>query len=333
MWIAERMIIIRPSKWRTVRKTGVGGAMETLPSSEVEDLIARAIAGLDEDEQLPSDNPTGWLAIARLHSLANREVVDASLSACTDADPLRRRVGAAVLGQLGHSKVGFEPAFAGERYRGLAGLLAAEREGPGDPSVLSEACFALGHLHDPRAIPALLELREHPDANVRSGVVFGLSGHEAPEAIVGLIALASDTDEDVRDWSTFGLGQLIDADTPAIRAALHARLDDPCIDARDEAIEGLALRGDQSVLPVLIRELHNGVGHQLLDAAIALASPQLCEALAAAATDGLVVEARHGPFDLTKTWVEAMRACGCQMSETVGSVDAPVKNVPPDTAP
>jgi HEAT repeat protein len=307
--------------------------METVPSSEVEDLIARAMIGFDEDEQPPSDNPAGWLAIGRLHSLGSREVLDASLAACTDADPLRRRVGAAVLGQLGHSKVGFEPVFAEERYRGLAGLLVAEREGPGDPSVLDDVCVALGHLHDPRAIPALLELREHPDANVRFGVVFGLSGYEAPEAIDGLIALSSDTDEHVRDWSTFGLGQLIDVDTPAIRAALHARLDDSCIDARDEAIEGLALRGDQSVLPVLIRELHNGVGHQLLDAAIALAKPQLCEALAAAATGGLVVEARRGPYDLTKTWVEAMRVCGCQMSEAAGSVDASVKNFPPDTAP
>jgi hypothetical protein len=71
------------------------------------------------------------------------------------------------------------------------------------------------------------------------------------------------------------------------------------------------LRGDQSVLPVLIRELHNGVALPLLTAAIALARAQLCEALAAAATGGLVVEARYGPYDLAETWAEAMRACGC----------------------
>jgi hypothetical protein len=286
-------------------------AMEPLPSSEVEDLFASAIAGVDKDEQLHSDNPTGWLAIARRHDLASRKVLDASLAACTDADPLRRRVGAAVLGQLGRSKVRAEPVFAEERYSGLAGLLVAEREGPADPGVLNGACVALGHLHDPRAIPALLELVEHPDANVRFGVVWGLSGYEAPEAIDGLIALSSDIDKHVRDWATFGLGQLIDADTPAIRAALHARLDDPCTDARNEAIEGLASRGDQSVLPILIRELHTGVAFPLLNAAIALATPQLCESLAAAEAGGLVLEARYGPPDLRETWEEAMRACGC----------------------
>ncbi len=285
--------------------------METVSSSDVENLFARAMIGLDEDEQMPSDNPTGWLAIGHLHGLATREVLDTALAACTDSDPLRRRVGAAVLGQLGHSSVGFEPVFAEERYKGLAGLLAAEREGPCDPRVLNDACVALGHLHDPRAIPALLELREHPDANVRLGVVSGLSGYEIPEAIDALIALSSDPDEEVRDWSTFGLGQMIDADTPAIRAALHARLDDPCVDARNEAIQGLASRGDETVLPVLIRELHGAVALPLLEAAIALASPKLCDALAAAAGGGLVVEMEHGSFDLKEAWAEAIRACGC----------------------
>ncbi|HUC66185.1 MAG TPA: HEAT repeat domain-containing protein [Stellaceae bacterium] len=286
-------------------------------ATEVEDLISRAMIALDEDEQF--DNPIGWTAIRRLHSLGSREVLNASLAACADADALRRRIGAAILGQLGHSKVDFEPIFTEERYQGLMGLLAAELEGPNNPDVLSDVCFALGHLHDPRAIPALLRLRGHPDANVRSGVVSGLSGYNIPEAIDGLMELSTDSEEHVRNWATFGLGQLISTDTPAIRAALHARLDDPCIDARNEAIEGLATRGDQSVMPVLIRELSTGVALPLLNAAIALARPELCEALAEAADGGLVVKALHEPYDLTKTWAEAMRVCGCETSDAVGS--------------
>lgn len=291
--------------------------METAPLSEVEDLIARAMIGLDEEERPRSDSPTGWQAIVCLHHLASREVLDASLAACTDANPLRRRVGAAVLGQLGHTKIGFEPVFTEERYEGLAGLLAAERAGAADPYVLNDVCIALGHLHDPRAISALLELREHPDAGVRFGVVSGLSGHQTPEAVDGLIALSSDSNEDVRNWSTFGLGQLTGMDTPRIRAALHARLDDPCIDARNEAIEGLARRGDHAVLSVLIRELQDGVALPLLNAAIALASPELCGALTSAMARGLTVEASNRPYDLTKVWVEAMHACGCQIAEVL----------------
>lgn len=293
--------------------------MEALPSNEVEDLFASAMIGLDEDEESSPENPTGWLAIARLHSLASQEVLAATLAACNAVDPLRRRVGAAVLGQLGHSSVGFGPVFfAEERYGGLANLLANEREGPGDPGVLNDVCVALGHLHDPRAIPALLELRQHPNAHVRLGVVSGLSGHAMPEAITGLIALSSDSDGHVRDWATFGLGQMIATDSPAIRAALYARLDDPRIDARNEAIEGLATRRDEAVLPVLIRELHDQLALPLLDAAIALARPELCEALVAAKIGGLVVPTRHGPYDLTKTWAKAMKACGCQGLEAFG---------------
>lgn len=280
-------------------------------SKEVDDLFARAMIGLDDEEGRAWEDGTGWAAIARLHGLGSQAVLDAALAACHDADPLRRRIGAAVLGQLGHSVIGFEPVFVEQRYHGLAELLTAECAGPQNIEVMSDVCVAFGHLGDPRAIPALLELRNHPEASVRFGVALGLSGHSLPDAIDGLIALSSDTEESVRDWSTFGLAQMTDADTPTIRAALHARLDDPCVEARNEAIEGLASRGDRSVLPVLIRELKNGVSQPLLDAAITLACPELCEALIAAKAGGLVVQAFHGPYDLAPVWKEAMRACGC----------------------
>jgi HEAT repeat protein len=282
--------------------------------SQVETLFARAMIGLDEEESAPaSDNPTGWHAIVCLHRLASREVLATSLAACADSLPLGRRIGAAVLGQLGHTGIGFEPVFTEERYQGLASLLATEITGAADPDVLNDACVALGHLRDPRAIPALLALQNHADVRVRLGVVHGLSAHCTLAAIDGLIALSSDSDEEVRDWSTFGLAQLIDADTPAVRAALHARLNDPCINARNEAIEGLATRGDLSVLPVLINELHGQVALPLLNAAISLASPKLCEALADAAANGLVVEALGGLYDLKESWSEAMQACGCRV--------------------
>ena len=201
-------------------------------------IFARALSELEEYTESHSDNLADLSAIVRLHRLASREVLNAALTATTDAAPLRRRVGAAVLGQLGHAGPGFEPVFVDERYFGFAALLEAERTGQCDPDVLSDACIALGHLGDRRAIPALLGLLGHPDAKVRRGVVSGLSGHDAPEAVGGLIALSSDADDDIRDWATFGLAQLVEVDTPALRAALRARLDDPCIDVRSEAIEG-----------------------------------------------------------------------------------------------
>ncbi|WP_430913860.1 HEAT repeat domain-containing protein [Methylobacterium sp. sgz302541] len=281
------------------------------PSILVSDLFRSAMTGLDREEEYPIEPPVGWSAISRLQAMGTAEVFNVALAACVDPNPVKRRVGAAVLGQLGHIPPADTPVLREERFRALSDLLAAERVGAADPAVLKEACYALGHLHDPRAIPALLELRTHPDARVRSSVVSGLSGYEEPEAIDSLIALSADADADVRDWATFGLGQLIASDTPALRAALHARLDDTCVDARNEAIEGLATRGDLTVLPVLIRELHQQVALPLLDAAAALAAPELCEALSAARERGLVIQVSHSPYDLLTAWTDASRACGC----------------------
>lgn len=274
-------------------------------------LFELAMIGLDEELPAPRAELTGWAAVNHLHRLGSREVLDLALAACIEPEPLRRRVGACILGQLGHAKIGFEPVFMEERYEGLTKLLAAEKAGPGDPAVLVDTCIALGHLHDPRAIPMLLQLGTHPEAGVRRAVASALGGHLENEAVDGLILLSGDADEEVRDWATFELGQLIECDTPTLRAALHARLDDHSADIRGEAIEGLAKRGDRSVLPTLIRELHIGVSQPLLDAAIALATPDLCEALAAAKQGGLLVQASHGPFDLSSEWDEATRACGC----------------------
>ncbi|TDR87187.1 HEAT repeat protein [Enterovirga rhinocerotis] len=269
--------------------------MQSLPSVDIDDLFRRAMIGLDDDDLGSIDDPTGWIAIGRLQRMANRAVLEMALTFCVDTDPLKRRVGAHVLAQLGHSKPGFEPVFVEERLAGLIGLLEAERDGRRDPGVLAAVCTAFGHLPDIRAIPSLLALMSHRDPNVRSGVVHGLSGHEDDAAIEGLIALSEDPADRVRDWATFELGQVIEMDTPTIRAALHARLDDACHDVRNEAIEGLARRGDRSVLPFLIRELEAGVALPLLDAATMLATPELCEALAATQKGGLVIGAKHGP--------------------------------------
>ncbi len=65
------------------------------------------------------------------------------------------------------------------------------------------------------------------------------------EALNALIELSADADAKVRDWATFALGTLAEADSPALRDALAARLDDADEDTRMEAVHGLALRGDE----------------------------------------------------------------------------------------
>jgi HEAT repeat protein len=98
---------------------------------------------------------------------------------------------------------------------------------------------------------------------VRRAVVHGLMGHDDDRAVRALIALSGDDDAAVRDWATFSLGVQIERDAPELRDALAARLSDGDADTRDEAIRGLALRGDErAVEPAL----EAGVSPQIREA-------------------------------------------------------------------
>jgi len=121
--------------------------------------------------------------------------------------------------------------------------------------MLASVAIAFSHLSDERAVPALHDLRRHPDRHVRRGVTFGLLGLETDLAIEALIELTADSDPEVRDWATFGLGTQLDRDTPAIRTALVERLDDTDADARAEALRGLARREDPRTIPALLSAL------------------------------------------------------------------------------
>ncbi|WP_279360428.1 hypothetical protein [Methylobacterium indicum] len=93
-----------------------------------EDLIARATIGLDDVDASATEEMTGWSAVVHLQQRASRDVLEACLTACADADPLARRVAAIVLGELGPPR-SETPAFNEERFAGLMALLVAERAG------------------------------------------------------------------------------------------------------------------------------------------------------------------------------------------------------------
>jgi hypothetical protein len=118
---------------------------------------------------------------------------------------------------------------------------------------------------DPQALPVALDLAGHDDPEVRRAAAqvlpalgqLAIDDTNHRDAVISrLILLTRDDDEDVRDWACFALGtQLSDVDTPALRDALAARLDDEHDDTRCEALLGLARRTDDRVLPVLRQRL------------------------------------------------------------------------------
>jgi HEAT repeat protein len=230
------------------------------------DLIARALVVPDTEDD------AYWDCVRALHLRGRAEVFEAACALCTSDNPHKRELGADILAQA---------AFFDERMRDQAvHVLITTLEHETNLDVVYSLCCALGHRHDERAIASLMSWARHPDPQIRFGVVFALLGHAHDDAIKTLIQLSADPDDEVRDWATFGLGTQIEDDTPAIRAALTARLADPHKDTRDEALVGLAHRHDPGVIDPLLRELQSGyVGQLDVEAARQMADPRLYPAL------------------------------------------------------
>ena len=246
----------------------------------VDELLA-AILGSNQDEDRYWDDV--WAVQCR----ATPEVLGRAVALGRSACPHERRAGAAILGQFGSrlelgpdGRVGDDPGprFGDERLDALAAMLAVER----DDEALAGILFALGHLHRPEAIGAVVALRGHANADVRYAVVHALQRHEDDRAIAALIELSRDEATDVRDWATFGLGSMVAVDTPDIRRALVDRLDDPDGTTRAEAMVGLGRLRDDRVLPALRADLAaGGDGPMELEAAALLGAPELLPLLAA----------------------------------------------------
>lgn len=204
--------------------------------------------------------------IDALRNSDDRAVFDRSLALLSSPDPARRKVGVDVVAGFGRRHptmlgdvgpvMAWDHPYPREAGDALLSLFAGEQE----PCVLIALGFGLGELHDARACAPLAARRVHPDEDVRYAIVQGLLRHEDPVAIAALIALSTDTDDDVRDWATFGLGSQLDVDTPAIREALAARLDDAHSNTREEGLYGLAARGDERAVAPLstLYEDHDG---------------------------------------------------------------------------
>ncbi|HEY1016744.1 MAG TPA: HEAT repeat domain-containing protein [Herpetosiphonaceae bacterium] len=241
--------------------------LKTLGADALFDYASARYAAADDDSPV-------WPAIQQLRDRATQAVFDRSARLSADADLNLRCLGINVIAQIGLP----DESFHEQAVPLLLDRLAGERE----PLALSAIAVALGHRHDPRAVAPVAALRAHPDPDVRRSVVHAMLAHADPLAIETLILLSADADEDIRDWATFGLGSMIETDTPAIREALAARMDDPHGAVRGEALVGLARRKDSRALPALLADFADGwQGSLLFEAAGLLADPALLPSLQA----------------------------------------------------
>ncbi|MEU9853033.1 ankyrin repeat domain-containing protein [Streptomyces sp. NPDC047974] len=209
-----------------------------------EELAARALRCGDPDLD-------DWTtAVDALAGRADEETFVAAAAWCADRDPLRRALGARVLGTL--------PGFAASAVPVLRRVTAEAGEPAREP-VLS-VVTALGACGDPAAVPELLAAADHPDPEVRrtvAGALAGLVPAGHLEAFGVLLELSRDGDARVRDWAVLALAELPD-DTPLVREALAERLADPDPETAAEAARGLAIRQDPRAVDALAAVLADG---------------------------------------------------------------------------
>jgi HEAT repeat protein len=229
-----------------------------MPLADIDGLFAQTLQGNYDDVE-------PWEAVQSLRRIGTQQVFNEAAKWTDSAESLMRARGFDVIAQLGKTAAHPSNSFPQASYDVV--VKAVQREQEVQP--LNSAISALGHLDDPRAIPLIAALHSHPSEQIRFTVACALASFpNNPLSVQTLLILMEDADADVRDWATFGLGVLGDQDTPEIREALFHRLNDQDLDAREEALVGLAKRHDTRILPDLISALEqSSIGDRLVEAA------------------------------------------------------------------
>jgi HEAT repeat protein len=231
-----------------------------------EELIERALAESDDD--------VCWSYVRAIHKRATSETFEAAKNLCESEDSAKVVIGTWILGELGYP----DKPFFEETVNLLVPLSRTEI----DIEALQSITSTLGKIGGPAALERLLELKNHEHEDIRYSVTHGLLTIESDDAIGALLELSHDDDEDVRNWATFGLGSQVETDTPEIREALLARLNEDDAEIRGEALVGLAVRKDKRVVELLVKELTGKVvGTLAVEAAFEIGDERLYDALIA----------------------------------------------------
>ncbi|QIQ05272.1 ankyrin repeat domain-containing protein [Streptomyces liangshanensis] len=202
-------------------------------------------------------------AAAALWRRGDEETFLAAAAWCAGEDALRQAFAADVLAGLGGATDGAAQDTAEGAGRFTARAVALLRElsrGATETTLIGAVVTGLGRQGDPGALPEILRHSGHRDAGVRRRVAAALAGlvpDGQGDGVWALILLSGDADASVRKAAVRGLAGVVD-DTPTLREALAARLDDPEADTAAAAARGLAVRQDPRAVGALARILADG---------------------------------------------------------------------------
>lgn len=295
----------------------LGVSEQVVPANDARRLwgeaLERVVPAWDTEDE------DAWDAIVDevilpLQSLGDADLVDDLVAAITAQLPEVRCVAALVLAQYGFRR--------GRPYaERVTPALAAQAAVEANDDVRRELVRGIGKSEDGQWAPTLRDYAADPSVWVRLVVAQELPGlfrgEELDEpSIATIFALTRDVEPEVRDWATCALGTLCEVDTPEIRDALRARLDDDRVesDAAAEAAVGLAARRDPVVLPYLrswLGEQPETVGNLVVEAAGLLGDPALLPRLRELRADGWT---HHNPLpEKLDTAIELLEAAAAEV--------------------
>lgn len=159
-----------------------------------------------------------------------------------------------------------EPALLGEPAVARAWLLCAmanvERDDRALQAIVSAFIGLQADLGEDAAAAFACRFIEHDAVGVRVAAAAILHGNRTPRAIAALLPFVADPSAPVRYWTCVSFGRwlacpnvLQTIDTPEIRDALARCLADESIWVREEALIGLAIRGDERGLAAIASAL------------------------------------------------------------------------------
>jgi hypothetical protein len=286
----EHLVRVLAPRWQDWAKDqpGPGGRRCVGDLRPTAELVTIALADLRrEDEEGEDEWPRSigdeevlLDAVVALQHRPTDEVFEAMRTLSEADDPYERQLAALVLGQFQY--FGGQLAFVEQSIDVLLEMTADEPDG--DP--LAEIARAFGYRDATRGFDLLLKWRHSDYQPTRFKTTISLPSCIPPgredEAVAALVALSLDVSEPIRDYALFGLTNL-GIDTPAVREAMLARLDDESGDVVGQALVGLARLGDERALEPLSEFLLTGPENKVwsygIDAAALFAKPALLPAL------------------------------------------------------
>ncbi|XVV11244.1 hypothetical protein ACQP2X_41400 [Actinoplanes sp. CA-131856] len=203
-----------------------------------------------------------------LVELHRRPVFERAAKLVNDRDATWRKLGAAILRELGEMGPDGRRPYRAQTIPLLRARLARED----DPDVLGRIVSALGSHDAVEALADVLPLAAHPAVGVRYSVTWALPGLVDPAAVEpaaaeALFRLCEDEDEDIRYYALYAATrELPGLDVNAVDAVTERLKDDPddqvramALDHHEAIREARRLLGDgRLIAPVLVALANEG---------------------------------------------------------------------------